>query len=298
MGVAAVVVALGLPALAFVLWPLVRPARGPRRFLSVPPDTREQLLERKRQLLRTLREIDFEHDAGHVSDEDHADLRARYEADTAAVLTELDRLGQPAPAAAPAAPAPRATAPSPPRAWRHPLALGTIAVALLVFGIAIGAGLVRHTAPDPTAGMDPPGSRPLASLESPAPSGSPLSPAMLRGMLDAARNSLREGRHGEAAAAYQAVLKRDPRNVEAMTHLGLIVAVGGHADAALETFDRALAIDPNYPAALLYRGQVLYEVKRDTAGAVRSWEKFLAVVPSGEDHDRVKSLIAEARARK
>jgi cytochrome c-type biogenesis protein CcmH/NrfG len=295
MGVAVVVVALGVPALAFVLWPLLRSSHTRARFLPVPPDAREHLLERKRQLLRALHEIDFEHDAGHVSDEDFAALRARYESETADVLTELDRLGRPAGQPVMPAPAPH---PPRPRAWRHPLALGGGALALLVFGIAIGAGVVRHTAPDPTAGMSPPGSRPLASLDAPAPGGSSLSPAMLRGMLDAARASLAQGRYGEAIAAYQAVLKRDPKNVEAMTHLGLIVALGGHADAALETFDRALAIDPSYPPALLYQGQVLYEAKRDTAGAVRSWEKFLAVVPTGEDHERVKGLIAEARARK
>ena len=44
-------------------------------------------------------------------------------------------------------------------------------------------------------------------------------------MLQAARQSLFEGRYSEAIAAYQAVLKRDERNVDAMTHLGLIVAV-------------------------------------------------------------------------
>src|SRR5256886_13264130 len=70
-------------------------------------------------------------------------------------------------------------------------------------------------------------------------------------MLQAARASLFEGRYGEAIAAYQAVLKRDPKNVDALTHLGLIVAIGGHADTALETLDRALAIDPTYPPALL-----------------------------------------------
>jgi tetratricopeptide (TPR) repeat protein len=74
---------------------------------------------------------------------------------------------------------------------------------------------------------------------------------MLQGMLQAARASLFAGRYSEAIAAYQAVLKRDPKNVDAMTHLGLIVGVGGHADQALETLDRALALDPNYPPALL-----------------------------------------------
>jgi len=94
------------------------------------------------------------------------------------------------------------------------------------------------------------------------------------------------------------VLKRDPKNVDAMTHLALIVAIGGHADAALETLDKALSLDPNYAPALLYRGQVLYESKKDTAEAIRSWEKFLAVAPPGEDRARVEKLIADAKARR
>src|SRR5262249_58761681 len=112
--------------------------------------------------------------------------------------------------------------------------------------------------------------------------GQPIPPEMLRGMLQAARQSLSEGRYNEAIAAYEAVVKRDPKNVDATTHRGLILAIGGgpeHADRALEIFDRALAIDPSYLLALLYRGQLLYEVKHDVAGAVRSWEKFLALAP-------------------
>ena len=123
-----------------------------------------------------------------------------------------------------------------------------------------------------------------------------LPPQVLEGMLRAARESLFAGRYSEAIAAYQAVLKRDAKNVDATTHLGLIVAIGGHADSALQTFDRALAIDPNYPPALLYRGQVLYEAKRDVSGAIASWEKFLVVAPAGEDRERVTRMIADAKA--
>jgi Tfp pilus assembly protein PilF len=43
--------------------------------------------------------------------------------------------------------------------------------------------------------------------------------------------------------------------VDALTHMGLIVAIGGHADTALETIDKALAIDPKYPPAYLYRAR-------------------------------------------
>lgn len=296
---------IGMPALLFALWPLVRRRDAPRRILPLPPDAREQLLERKTAALRALRELDFEHGAGHVSDADHAQLRARYEAEAAAILTELDRLGS-APVAAPAEARPAATRPG--RAWRHPAALVAGAGALVVFGIALGVGIVRYTEPDPMAGVPATGSRPLATLPpAPADAGTgpaaagagtrTLSPEMLAGMLQAARASLFEGRYQEAIAAYRAVLNRQPDNVDAMTHLALIVALGGHADAALETFERALAIDPDYPPALLYRGQVLLEAKRDPAGAIASWERFVAVVPAGEERDRVTRLIAETRAR-
>jgi tetratricopeptide (TPR) repeat protein len=123
-----------------------------------------------------------------------------------------------------------------------------------------------------------------------------VTPEMLAGMLRAARASLFDGRYSEAIAAYQAVLKRDPKNVDAITHLGLIVAIGGHADSALETFERALAIDPDYPPALLYRGQVLLESRKDAAGAIKSWEHFVKVSPPSEDRDRVSRMISDARS--
>lgn len=293
MSALVVAVLIGVPALAFTLWPLLR-GRGARAaLLPLPPDEREQWLEAKSAALRALRELAFEHDAGHISDLDYEELRARYESEAAAALTELDRLG-PAPV-----PPPRDVArPAPARGWRHPIALGAGGAALLAFGVLLGVGIVRYTEPEPMA-APPPVAPPVATApEAPAAGAAPrtVSPEVMRGMLQAARGSLSEGRYSEAIAAYQAVLKRDPKNVDAMTHLGLIVAIGGHADSALETFDKALAIDPNYPPALLYRGQVLYEAKRDVAGAVSAWERFMKVAPSAEDRERVQKLIAEAKA--
>jgi tetratricopeptide (TPR) repeat protein len=307
-GILVATVVIGVPALAFTLWPLLRADARGRTFLPLPVDRRQQLTEEKRAALAALRELEFEHGAGHVSDADYADLRRRYEGEAAAILTEIDRLG-------PAEPVPPKTEPRELRgsAWRHPLVLGAGAVLLVAFGIVVGAGIVRYSEPDPMAGQPLTGSRPLASLPSDAPSataavppetggtGRVVPPEVLRGMLEAARASLAEGRYGEAIAAYQAVLKRDPKNVDAMTHLALIVAIGGgpeHVDRALEAFDKALALDPNYLPALLYRGQVLYEIKKDTGGAIRSWEKYVAVSPPGEDRDRVAKMIEEARAKR
>jgi cytochrome c-type biogenesis protein CcmH/NrfG len=304
IGVTLAVIAIGLPALAFAVWPLLRHRGAPGPLLPLPIDAREQLGEDKRAALRALRELEFEHDAGHVSDADYADLRVRYESETAIILADLDRLG-PAPAAAPAEAG--APAPAPRAAFRHPAVIAVAAVALVTFGVALGVGIVRYTEPDQMAGAALPGSRPLASMDAPsaanAPRG-PVTPEMLQGMLQAARASLFARRYNEAIAAYQAVLKRDPDNVDAMTHMGLIAAIaaqGEHGaemvDRALALFDRALALDPNYPPALLYRGQVLYEVRQDVPGAIKAWEKFVKVAPAGEDRERVVKLLADARAQ-
>ncbi len=299
---------IALPALAIVLWPLLR---GRTDGASLPAeragdDRRLELDEEKSALYRALRELQFDHDAGHLSDPDYESLRERYETRAAAVITELDALGpvrkRPAGAKATGAPMPD---PPPRVAWtRRPLTLAAGAVVLVIFGVIIGVNAARYTEPDPT--MTPPGSR----LPVPAPGaspvgppdvalepGKPIPPEMLAGMLRAARQSLSDGRYSEAIAAYQAVLKRDAKNVDALTHMALIVALGGHADTALETLDKALTIDPKYAPAHLYRGQVLFEQKQDYAGAVKSWERFLVLVPKGEDHDRVVTLVATARTK-
>ena len=310
----ALIVALILPALAIVLWPLRRGRVGETR-PAIPErpddDRRLELEEEKTALYRALRELEFDHDSDHLSDTDYAGLRDRYETRAAALITELDALGpaparreKPTPAPAPLGdPAPRVS-------WtRQPVALAAGAVLLVIFGVVIGINAGRYTEPDQM--VTPPGAR----LPVPGPSadagaspvgpptmrlepGKPVPPEILAGMLNAARQSLFAGRYSEAIAAYQAVLKRDPKNVDALTHLALIVAIGGHADTALETIDKALEIDPKYAPAYLYRGQVLFEQKQDYAGAVKAWESFLKLVPKGVDHDRVVALVETAKSKR
>jgi len=297
------IAAIALPTLAIVLWPLLRGGAGRTPASSAAaPDRRLELTEEKDATYRALKELAFDHEAGSLSDDDFQALRDRYESRAADLLTRLDALG--------AVRAPHAAEHATPasRAWtRSPAAMGAGAVALLGLGIALGVGINRYSAPVPTA--VPPGSgMPGPALTDPGPllpgapgtgadAGKPIPPEIMARMLQAARESLTAGRYPEAIAAYQAVLKRDNKNVDAMTHLALIVAMGGHADAALETFDKALKIDPKYAPALLYKGQVLYEVKQDYAGAIKAWERFVSLTPPGEDRKRVAVLIEEARTK-
>ena len=297
------IAAIALPALAIVLWPLLRGGAFARAAApTAPPDRRLELAEEKASTYRALKELAFDHESGSLSDDDFQALQDRYEGRAADLLTKLDALG-----GVPASPAAARATPGPHPWTRSPAAIAVGGMALLGLGVALGVGVSRYSAPDPTV-VGPGAGIPGPALTDPGPlmpgapgtgaaADRPIPPEIMARMLQAARESLNAGRYPEAIAAYQAVLKRDSKNVDAMTHLALIVAMGGHADAALETFDKALKIDPKYTPALLYKGQVLYEVKQDYAGAIKAWERFVSLVPPGEDRKRIDLLIEEARTK-
>lgn len=309
MSGALAIAALAAPALALILYPFLR--RGPGSAEEVREDElARELLEEKAACYRAIRELDFDRQAGHLTEPDYAELRTRYEARAAAVLKRMDELGVTAPPAKPEprrAPAPARPA-SAPLAWsRRPAFLILGGLALVGFGLALGVLLVKFTQPEPSstaaapgaiAGVPMPGATGPGPVPDPAEKSSrPIPKEMLDGMLRAAHTSLDAGRYQEAIAAYKAVLARDPRNVDAITHLGVILAIAGHADGAIEAFDRALAINPDYPHALWDKARVLAEQKQDPKGAIAAWERFAKVVPPGPDRDQALALIQEAKRR-
>jgi tetratricopeptide (TPR) repeat protein len=288
--------ALAVPALVFAAWPSFvrrgdRSSAGP----SLSDEERAGLENEKIIALRALRELELDRVAGHVNDEDYRDLQARYEGDAVAVLRRLDALG-------PVKSRPRAASAPPPEVatpWtRQPVALGAMGAGLLVFGVVLGLLVSRYSTPaPPEPGMvaAPPGMPP--GMGPGSAGGGPPRPVSgdARGMLKAAHASLDAGRYQEAIAAYTAVpgaspgtstpspTRRDPR-------------LAGHNADALEAFDRALAIDPNYAHALWDKAGV-QEVQQDHAGAIATLERFVRVGPAGPDRDRAQERLREAKAR-
>jgi tetratricopeptide (TPR) repeat protein len=298
---ALLVLALVAPALAFAVWPLLR--QRPAGAGDAGEAERAALETEKHVALRALQDLELERQAGHVGDEDYAESRARYEARAAELLRRLDALGAPG--------APPASARPAPGPWtRRPAVLGATGGGLLAFGVLLGVLVSRYTAPaPPAAGGMPTDRTAMTGVPGPAPDPAAAPPTrpgdgapgpvpreVLEGMLRAAHASLDAGRYQEAIAAYKAVLRRDPTNVDAITHLGVILATAGHHAEALEAFDRALAIDPDYAHALWDKAGVL-EAVGDLAGAVATLERFARVVPRGPDHERAQARLREARAR-
>lgn len=97
-------------AVAFVVRPLVvGPAASSRdRYrarghsaLARQMDERAELLEKRNAVYTAIRELDFDHETGKVSDEEHARQRAELVREGVAILKGLDRLEAAAPAADP-----------------------------------------------------------------------------------------------------------------------------------------------------------------------------------------------------
>jgi hypothetical protein len=79
---------LAAGAAVFVLSPLRRPTlpQAPEE------DARSGLLRARAAAAQALREADFDRATGKISDADHAELRARHETHTQAILRRLDAL--------------------------------------------------------------------------------------------------------------------------------------------------------------------------------------------------------------
>jgi cytochrome c-type biogenesis protein CcmH/NrfG len=296
---ALIALAFGVPVGLFVLWPL---RRAQRLASPVDADDPRAALEGEKILaLRAIRELERDRLLGLLAEDDYAALRVRDEARASVILKRLDALGP--------APPPPSRPPSPPRPvsvpWtRQPAVLAGGAVALLGFGVALGALVTRYATPappEPMAAVREESASPPMMADAPAAgqSGSPrpIPKEMLEGMLRAAHASLDAGRYQEAIAAYKAVLKREPQNVDAITHLGVILALAGHTDGALEALDKALAIDPDYAHALWDKARILAEQRHDYAGAIAAWERFVAVGPPGPDREQAQARIGEAKSR-
>jgi hypothetical protein len=94
MAIAAIVlVLLAVSVVALVAWPLVRERSVE---LTAPDAQRLALLERRDAALQALQDLDLDHQAGKLTDEDAERERRTLRDEAVATLAELERLDDPA----------------------------------------------------------------------------------------------------------------------------------------------------------------------------------------------------------
>lgn len=87
-----------------------------------------------------------------------------------------------------------------------------------------------------------------------------------------------KGQLAEAAPLYREVLRRDPKNADALHLLGVLETQSKNALAAIELFDRAIEIDPKNAPFFSNRGAALKDLRR-LDEALESFNRAIAIQP-------------------
>ena len=98
----------------------------------------------------------------------------------------------------------------------------------------------------------------------------------------------------QAAEAYLEVLKKDPKNVEAVRRVGILLFMSGRPEEARLFLEIAQHAEPMAAEGWLFLGNLYFQEGRYQE-AIAAWERYREV--GGEARERVQGLIAMARAQ-
>lgn len=221
------------------------PQQSTAKRRDLDPDKLAALEEERDFLLRSLQDLEREHEAGDVDDADYEELKDDYTARAASVLRAIDDRNS------------LANTLRPTRDWRR------TAVSLVLVGVlALGAGWLVFR----NAGTRAPGQ----GLTGDARQDSANLILKAQGLTGQAQASLQAGdaeralKQFEAAVqSYDEALEISPDNVEALTYRGWVLhtialssepAIASQLDQqALTYLNEAIATDPRYSDARVFR---------------------------------------------
>ena len=221
----------------------IRAGGSGRRALD--PDALAAMEDERDFLLRSLQDLEREHDAGDVDDSDYVELKDDYTARAAAAIRAIEDRN-----AALASLRPQ-------RNWKR-----TASVLLLVGIVSVGAGWVVFR----NAGTRAPGQ----GLTGDARQDSANLILKAQGLTGQAQASLQDGdaskalkQFESAVKAYDQALEISPDNVQALTYRGWVLhtialnsdpSVGAQLDQqAMQFLNEAIAADPTYSDARVFR---------------------------------------------
>ena len=227
---------------------------------------RDELEEERDFLLASIADLERERAAGELSERDYQALHDDYTTRAAVVLRALEK----------GSTRRSREQPIPVRTRRS---LGITVVVVLAIAAMAGGAVAMF------AGQREPGSPMTGSLPD-TPSGKMAQALQLES----------QGKAAEALKLYDELLKDDPRNVQALAYRGWLLKRAGLPDLAMESLDKAVAIDPRFPDAHFFRGMVLYQDRKDPAAAVVEFRLFMSNNPPQEMVPLVEDVLRRAMA--
>lgn len=240
-------------------------ARADRRRPDL--DRLAELEEERRFLLRSLADLEREHDAGDVDETDYTELRDGYTVRAAATLREIEA-GH------------AALPPRPPANWPRRIGIGAAVVAL----IGIVGWLLAATNAQRLPGQTPTGADPRDR----------------RQVLLAQARAIQFQQPDVATELYGEVLAEYPDDVEALTYRGWTAVLAAGQDdaeviaAARADFDRAIELDATYPDPWCFRGIVTFRWLDQPDQAADDLGQCLAFDPPADVRGLIEGMLASA----
>jgi tetratricopeptide (TPR) repeat protein len=239
--------------------------------------------------LRSLRDLEAEHDAGDLDDGDYRMLRDVYTARAAAALRALagDGLATVGPARGPGGIPPDGDAPAaghataPLRPWRKRVLVGV--------GVVVVAGGAAW-AVVASSGTRLPGQEITGQV---------LGSQAEAQLLLKAQTAADKGDDVTAVKDFQQVLNNDPNQPQALTGEGWILAQTQQPAVLQQGLTMLVAAErtaPTYAPAHVYRGIALLS-QGDYAGAIPELQWYLAHQPDPQLAPRVRQALQQAQAK-
>jgi hypothetical protein len=240
-----------------------------RRLLD--PDALAALEDERDFLLRSLRDLEREHEAGDVDDHDYEALKDGYTTRAADVLraieSRLAAIGDRRPRTGPA---------------RRFVIGAAVALVAVVLGVAMAQASGRRGAGDQITGDIRQSSRDK--------------------LLDA-RQAMGERRFVDAINLFDDVAKTSPSNTEAHAYKGWLLVIASRQmpagpdrdllrTRALAELDRALELDPSYGDARVFRASLQSELGQPAAGLAD-----LDKLQAGDVPVELQAMVESLRAR-
>jgi cytochrome c-type biogenesis protein CcmH len=252
-------------------------------------ESHARLEDERTFLLRSLDDLEAERAAGNIDDDTYRMLHDDYTARASAVIRSLDTGVDVTPA----------EPPPPSRAMRIATVAGSV-----VFAV-VAALLLAHAVGQRRPGQTPTGNSQTAKTATTDP-GTALAAAVrtqpnsYSARIEYARYLLTKNDVQHAIMQYDTAARIDPKQPEALAYGGWIRALvaqdvtNAHdraalVDTALARINQAIAADPNYQDAYVFKGLILFNLKHDPKGAVPAFQQFLVLAP--EDHPMRQQVL-------
>lgn len=243
-------------------------------------DRLAELEEERRYLLRSLKDLEREREAGDVDDADYATLKDGYTVRAAAVLRQIED-GR------------RALAPKRSRDWKRILAVVVAAaVSAVGIGFALASAFGERGANEEITGLSPGDST--------------------RTKLASARAALGRGEFARANELFVQVdreeLERGTDNAEARAYVGWTFAllarqssegeevIDERLDLALLALDQAIEMEPTYADPYCFVAIIEFNFRGDADAALPYVERCEARNPPQDIAGLIESFAAEIRA--